>query len=160
MKKLAFWISTLTRDWHLLKHQLFHLSTMEIGLLSTCLKPHSSVSLPHWPGTLVCSGTEPFIVSFSVTYFTTCRNQHFNKYQDPVWNVSHPTLLRQKTWSLCDKSWQINYLFHDVASWSTHHVKQVVWGEILGDPKCHILVCGRILTKWFKFWNCVLLKLW
>ena len=40
MKKLKFWISILTRDWHLLKHQLFHLSMMEIGSLSTCLKPH------------------------------------------------------------------------------------------------------------------------
>ena len=46
MKKLKFWNSILTRDWHLLKHQLFHLSTVEIGSLSTSLKPHFCLTSP------------------------------------------------------------------------------------------------------------------
>lgn len=100
MKKLKFWISTLTRDWHLLKHQLFYLSTMEIESLSTCLKPHFYVSLLHWHGTLVCSGTEPFVCEFLGDIFCTEINV-LKKCQGPVWTISHPTILRQKMWSLC-----------------------------------------------------------
>ena len=159
MKKLKFWISTLMRDWHLLKHQLFHLSTMEIGSLSTCLKPHFYVSLLHWHGTLVCSGTEPFICEFLSDIFCNLQKSTFWKNVRTQFGLSVTLQFWGKKCGPCVKV-MTNYLFHNVTSWSTHHIKQVVWREILRDPKCHILVCGWILTKWFEFWNCVLFKLW
>ena len=57
------------------------------------------------------------------------------------------------------QSFLLLYLFHNVTSYPTDHIKQIVGREVFRHPKGHVFVGGRVFAKRLEFCNLIFCKL-
>ena len=57
------------------------------------------------------------------------------------------------------QSFLLLYLFHNVTSYPTDHIKQIVGREVFRHPKGHVFIGGRVFAKRIEFCNLIFCKL-